>query len=68
MQDIRTAVRRMISHFGTQQALADAAGVEQSSVSQWLNGRTKPSLAALMRVERATGGKFVAYKIRPELF
>lgn len=67
-EKVKAQVKRMIRHYGTQQALADVAGVNQSSVSHWITGLTKPSLASLMRIERDSGGVFKAYQIRPELF
>ena len=66
--NLRPIIERMIEHFGTQEALAEAADVSQSAVSQWLREETKPGIRALNRIQSATNGKFKVRKIRPELF
>ena len=67
-EQIKATVKKMVEHFGTQNYLAQIAKVKQPSVAFWISGRTKPSLQALMRIERASRGKFKAKEIRPELF
>lgn len=52
---------------GTQEALAEALGVSQTTVSKWLNGRARPSIAHAMRLEQATDGYIKAAEIRPEI-
>lgn len=39
----------------TQEHLAERLGVSQSAVSQWLNGKTKPSLEMAGLIETLTG-------------
>lgn len=65
---LRPIVERMIVHFGTQEALAEVAGVSQPAVSQWLREETKPGIRSLNRIQSASKGKFKVKKIRPELF
>lgn len=67
-EQLQATVKKMVHHFGTQNYLAKVAKVRQPSVSYWVSGRTKPSLQALMRIEKASKGKFKAKEIRPELF
>lgn len=43
----------VVKHFGTQQAVADALGIEQAAVSQW--GEKIPQLRAY-QIERITNG------------
>lgn len=67
-ETIKTNVQKMVAEFGTQEALARVAKVTQPSVAFWVSGKTRPSLQALLRIERASKGKFKAREIRPELF
>ena len=39
----------------TQAELAIAVGVSQPTVSDWIRGRMRPSVDALMRISRVTG-------------
>jgi hypothetical protein len=44
-----------VSHFGTQQKLADALGIQQGSISSW--NRKQIPMARALQIERLTGGK-----------
>ena len=61
-------IDQMVDHYGSQRALAKAANVKEPSVSDWVNGKTLPSLRSLLRIERDSRKKFKAKEIRPELF
>ncbi len=41
----------------TRTAFAQLAGVDQSLVSRYIAGKSKPSLERAVAIERATGGK-----------
>lgn len=61
-------MKEVVEYFGSQKATAEAAGVKQPSVSDWVTGRTKPSLRALLRIQKKSKGRFKAKELRPELF
>lgn len=48
----------LITHFGTQKGVADALGVDQSTVSGWLNGKFGMSPALAAKAEKVTEGAF----------
>lgn len=62
----------MLDHYATKKAIADAAGVKPPSVNSWYTRnekkKTKPSLRALLKIEKNSRKKFKAKCIRPELF
>lgn len=62
----------MLVHYGTKKALADAADVAPPSVNGWYTKnqikKTKPSLRALLNIEKDSKKKFIARIVRPELF
>lgn len=66
--ELTTTIGSIIEHFGSQMATAKAAGVSQPAISGWASGSSKPGLRSLMRIEKATKGKFKARIVRPELF
>lgn len=51
----------VIKHFKTQRAAAEALGIGQSAVANWVMRDKIPSLSQL-RIEVATGGKLKADK------
>lgn len=61
-------LHEMLDHFHTKSALADAADIKRPSVQGWFSGKTKPSMRALIKIEKKTNRKFKAKNIRPELF
>ena len=46
---------------------AQAIGVEASTVSRWLNGHRRPSLALIDRINRETGGQVTVSDFLPEV-
>lgn len=50
--------KRLVKHFGTQEATAKAVKVDQSTVSGWCRELFKPNPAAAARAEKATDGEF----------
>lgn len=60
-------VARAIAMHGTQEKLAEACGVSQSTVSTWLRSIIVPVDAAL-RIDRATGGAISKTMLRPDRF
>jgi transcriptional regulator with XRE-family HTH domain len=49
-RDAREAVGVLVARLGSQQAVADALGYTQASVSKWCRGVTSPDLHALGRI------------------
>lgn len=63
--------KRMIeaaAFFGSQKALADAAGRKPPTANEWIKGKKKPDATSLLRIQKKSRGKFKAREIRPELF
>lgn len=61
------AIARLIKHFGTQVATAQALGVAQPTVSEWLKNRYKISAFYALKAEQVTGGKIKATSLCHEL-
>lgn len=40
----------------------------RATVTRWLDGSRKPSLAAVREIEKATGGKVTRYDLRPDIY
>lgn len=59
--------QNLIDHFGGQKNTAIAIGVEQPTVSGYLNGRWKMPPIVAIRAEKATDGKFKAIELCPSL-
>jgi DNA-binding transcriptional regulator YdaS (Cro superfamily) len=53
---------------GTQQALADKAGLTQAGVHWLLSGRGKVSAETAIRIETATNGEVTRQDLRPDIF
>lgn len=51
-----SAIELSIKHFGSQAALADAIGVTQPTVSEWLRGDRPVPVDRRPELERSTGG------------
>lgn len=60
-------VRRLISHFGTQEQMARAIGIHQGGISSYLNGRHGISQTVAKTIERVTDGKFKAVDLCPRI-
>lgn len=55
-------LKRLVAHFGTQYKLAEALGVTESAVSQWISTGGLPARRAI-KVEQLTKGEFKAIDI-----
>lgn len=53
---------------GSQQALADAAGLTQPGVHWLLKGEGKVKPETALAIEAATGGKVTRHDLRPDLY
>ena len=61
-------IERLIKHFHTQEATAQALGVKQGTVSGWARGKHGISPEVALRAERVTGGTFTAAELCPSVF
>jgi DNA-binding transcriptional regulator YdaS (Cro superfamily) len=52
----------------TQLQLAEALGVSQGLISQWVLGKTKITPQKAIEIERATGKKVTRQELLPEIF
>jgi DNA-binding transcriptional regulator YdaS (Cro superfamily) len=52
-------INKVIKHFGSQVALAQAIGTTQPTISNWKTRKKIPALQQL-RIEQVTGGKLKA--------
>ena len=63
----RRALEKAISIVGSQNKLAAAVGVRQSTLNYWVTqGRVPPEKCAL--IEEATGGEVTRVQLRPEIY
>lgn len=53
---------------GSQKALANAAGVEQQTISKLLNRQRKVTAEMAVAIDVATGGAVSKSQLRPDLF
>ncbi|WP_447872028.1 YdaS family helix-turn-helix protein [Serratia fonticola] len=60
-------IETAIAIAGTQKKLAVACGVSQSAVQKWLYNKTKVGPENVPAFVEATGGRFKAYQVRPDL-
>lgn len=61
-----TALQKAIEHLGTQAALAQALGVVQPAVSNWLRRGVPPERC--LPIEQATRGAVSRHDLRPDVF
>lgn len=61
-------IARAIEALGTQKKLADAAGVEQQTISKLLNGQRRITAEMAVAIERATAGQVPRQELRPDIF
>jgi transcriptional regulator with XRE-family HTH domain/tetratricopeptide (TPR) repeat protein len=55
-EDLGTVIRRTYREAGVRQEdLAAAVGVSQSTISDWVNGRSEPSVSQIVALDRACG-------------
>lgn len=61
------SLKKLVKHFGSQDATAAALNVKQGTVSGWVRGVHGCSAEVAMRAERITNGLFKAVDLRPSL-
>lgn len=59
---MKTVMKRLIEHFGTQADIALALGVSFGAVSQWVSAGGMPPKRAI-QIERLTKGEFKATEL-----
>lgn len=60
-------IAKVIDFFGSQAKLAKAIGVEQGTVTGWLNRKHGINAINALKIEKATNGKFKAVDLCPKL-
>lgn len=55
-------------HGGTQVEFAQACGISQGLVSQFLSGAKKPGWRTCQQIERVTNGKITRFQLRSDIF
>lgn len=55
-------LQSIVEHFGSQKNMADALGVTEGAVSQWVKDGALPSLRAI-QIEELTDGEFKAREL-----
>lgn len=61
-------IKRAVEILGSQSALAQACGVKQGHVWNWLNRDKVIRLENALLIERATNGAVTKEQLRPDLF
>jgi DNA-binding transcriptional regulator YdaS (Cro superfamily) len=59
---------RALELLGTQQAMADAIGIKQQTVSEVIRGGGAAPAKWCIPLEIATGGKVTRHQLRPDLY
>lgn len=59
-------IKRAAECLGSQSALADAIGVKQPTISEWVRGARPIPIARCMEVETVTGGAVMRWDLRPD--
>ena len=65
--DTQTALDLAIEHVGTQQALADALGIQSPSISEW-KSRGRVPAERCRAIQDATEGRVTVHDLRPDVF
>jgi len=65
--DTQTALDLAIEHVGTQQALADALGIQSPSISEW-KSRGRVPAERCRAIQDATEGQVTVHDLRPDVF
>lgn len=60
---MKSAIERLVEHFGGQPKTAEALGVSQPAVSYWLSGACKISAAKAHIAEIRSGGVVKAWEL-----
>jgi DNA-binding transcriptional regulator YdaS (Cro superfamily) len=66
--DKKELIQKAIDICGSQKALADACGVKQPAVSNWMRRDKTLLLERAVLIERATGGQVKASELRPDCY
>ena len=61
-------IEKAIKACGSQEKLAQALGLTQSTVSQWITGRRPIPAHQCRKIETATGGMVTCFDLRPDVF
>lgn len=64
--DHKQGIAQAITVLGSQQALADALGIKQPTVSEWKNGDRPVPIERCVDIERATGARVRRWDLRPD--
>lgn len=67
-RELDPLIKAAIEACGNQKALADAAGVEQQTISKLLNRQRRITGEMAAKIDRATGGVIPKHRLRPDLF
>ena len=67
MSESSLHIEAAVQQFGTQAALADAAGVSQSAIA-WALKRGRAGTTLAIAIERATKGKVTRSMLRPDIW
>jgi len=61
-------IQKATDILGGQKALADAIGVKQQHVWNWLNRDKRLQAEHVLNIERATNGQITRHQLRPDLY
>lgn len=62
-----SAISKAIDVLGSQDALAEAAGVSQAAISLMKAGKRRPSAELSIHIEQATDGNVTVEQLRPDV-
>lgn len=66
VEPTKTAIQKLVDHFGDQTKTAKALGVSQATVSYWLAGINSITAKHAFRAEEVTGGLVTARELCTE--
>ena len=61
-------IRRAVEIVGSQQRLAEACGVRQQHVWDWMHRDKRLPAERAIQIERATAGRVTLHQLRPDLY
>ena len=67
-KDTNPLIEKALEGFGSQAALAEAAGFSQTAINFILNGKMGISAEMAVGIDRATGGRVSKSDLRPDLW
>lgn len=68
MNQTASATIKAVGVFGCQSKLAEAIGVTQQSISNWINGKSKPTVKAARAIEYVTNKMVTKEDLRPDIY